>query len=304
MSPSSKPTLSGAIGQTVALPPQVDCVPCLVRQAHEAIALASTDASVREAALRNTLRFLLSLDWNLSPPILGQQVHCFIRQAIGNPDPYAPVKARLNESARQFHRTWRRRFRRQHGPFEGAVRLAIVGNLMDVGAKTQLSDEAVSAAIENALTAPLLGSVATFEAAIHQARHILYLADNAGEIVFDRDLLALLPPGNFTCSVRGGPVLNDATVADAQWAGLGDLCEIIPNGSDAPGTFLDDCSPEFRERFAAADLIIAKGQGNFETLAAANKHIFFLFNIKCDVISKILKLPRGGMVLREHQPFG
>lgn len=307
MTPPTSETTSDATSQVNQAPlksltPHLECVSCLVRQAQEAIVLASSNPTARETALRNALRFLAGLDWSQSAPRLGQQMHCFIRQEIGNPDPYASVKTRLNERALQLHRTWRRRFRRRYGPLEAAVRLAIVGNLLDMGAKTQLSDDAVLATFENALTAPLLGSMESFSAAIREARHILYLADNAGEIVFDRDLLALLPLGNFALAVRGGPVLNDATLADAHWAGLSNLCEIVPNGSDAPGTFLDDCSPEFCAHFAAADLVIAKGQGNFETLADVDKPIFFLFNVKCDVLSRTLGCPRGSLVLRQSNP--
>jgi hypothetical protein len=150
------------------------------------------------------------------------------------------------------------------------------------------------------LTAPLCGSISALATAIRGARSILYLVDNAGEIVFDRDLLAQLPLGSFTVAVRGRPVLNDATLADAQAVGLTDLGDVIGNGSDAPGTILTDCSAEFRQLFAAADLIIAKGQGNYETLAGANRPIFFLLKIKCDVLSRALGQPRGSLVLHQQ----
>jgi uncharacterized protein with ATP-grasp and redox domains len=180
--------------------------------------------------------------------------------------------------------------------------MAIVGNLLDVGAKTQLDAASVRTAFEGALSAPLHGSIDEFAEAIRSARSILYLADNAGEIVFGRDLLAQLPLGNFVVAVRGSPVLNDATVADAEQAGLPDFCEVIGNGSDAPGTFLADCSPAFRERFAAADLIIAKGQGNYESLVGVDKDIFFLLKIKCDVLSRHLGWPQGSLVLHHQRP--
>jgi uncharacterized protein with ATP-grasp and redox domains len=187
---------------------------------------------------------------------------------------------------------------------EAAVRLAIVGNLLDVGAKTQLDDNAVLAAFQNALTAPLRGSVEELSEAIRNARSILYLADNAGEIVFDRDLLAQIPLGNLAVAVRGYPVLNDATLADAEQAGVSHLCELISNGSDAPGTILKDCSSTFQDRFESADLVISKGQGNYETLAGTDKHIFFLLKIKCDVLSKTIGFPLGSLVLHHQRPAG
>lgn len=284
------------------IPPRLDCVACLVRQAHEAVASATTDAPLREAALREVLQFLAGMDWRLPPPALAQPIHSLIRDVTRNPDPYAAVKERLNHRAEELYPIWRRRFRAQFEPLEAAVRLAIVGNLLDVGAKTQLSEDGVLAAFEQALTAPLLGSVAALGEAIRKARHILYLADNAGEIVFDRALLAQLPLGNFAVAVRGAPVLNDATLADARAAGLDAICEILSNGSDAPGTLLEDCSPEFQMRFETADLIIAKGQGNYESLAGSDRHIFFLLKVKCSVLADALCCPCGSLVLRHQQP--
>jgi damage-control phosphatase, subfamily I len=285
-----------------AFAPHRECVPCLLRQTREAIALSTMDGGSDAGLLRAVQDFLAGADLTLSPPALAQRVQRLIRQQTGNLDPYAAVKQRLNERAAALYPEWHRRFLNTYPPFEAAVRLAIVGNLLDVGAKTQLSDDAFLAALETALTQPLLGSLADFAEATRKARHILYLADNAGEIVFDRDLLAQLSLGNFTVVVRGAPVLNDATLADAEWAGLAEFCEIITNGSDAPGTLLEDCSPEFRARFAAADLVIAKGQGNYETLAGVDKRIFFLLKVKCPVVAEALGCPCGSLVLHQQAP--
>jgi damage-control phosphatase, subfamily I len=282
----------------------LDCVPCMLRQAREAIALTGVETELGFEVLRQVLRSMSELDWTLPPPVLGQQVHRLIRQLTHNPDPYAAIKERMNRRAAELYPHWHRLFREAHPPLEAAVRLAIVGNLLDVGAKTQLSAAPVRAAFEDALTAPLRGSVEELAQAIQRARSILYLADNAGEIVFDRNLLARLPLGKFTVVVRGRPVLNDATLADAEQAGLPEFCEVIANGSDAPGTLLADCSPAFRERFAAVDLVIAKGQGNYESLAGVDKELFFLLKIKCQVLSHDLGWPVGSLVLLHHRAIG
>jgi hypothetical protein len=274
----------------------------MLRQAREAIAYSGVETEVGFEVLRRVLRLMSELDWTLPPPVLGQQVHRLIRQLTGNSDPYATLKERMNQQAAKLYSMWHTIFRQAHSPLDAAVRLAIVGNLLDVGAKTQLDAASVRAAFEGALSAPLRGSIDEFDAAIRSARSILYLADNAGEIVFDRDLLAQLPLGQFVVAVRGSPVLNDATVADAEQAGLPDYCSVISNGSDAPGTLLEDCSPAFREQFAAADLIIAKGQGNYESLAGTDKHIFFLLKIKCEVLSQDLRWPLGSLVLHHQRP--
>lgn len=285
-----------------ALKPHLDCVPCMLRQAREAILSTEVETDRGFEVLRRVLRLMSELDWTLPPPALGQQVHRLIRQLTGNSDPYAAIKRQLNQRAARLYPKWHRLFHAAHPPLEAAVRLAIVGNLLDVGAKTQLDPTGVRAAFESALSAPLRGSINEFSKAIGCARALLYLADNAGELVFDRDLLEQLAPGKFAVVVRGQPVLNDATRADAEWAGLARVGEIITNGSDAPGTILKDCSPAFRKRFAAADLIIAKGQGNYESLVGVNKQIFFLLNIKCDVLSRNLGWPNGSLVLHHQRP--
>lgn len=281
--------------------PHLECIPCLARQAHEAVVAATTDTPLRKAALRRALQFLACMDWHLSPPALAQQIHRLIRDMTHNPDPYAAMKEQLNQRAAHLDVTWHRRFAEAFPPFEAAVRMAIVGNLLDAGAKTQLGEDDMLAAFECALAAPLVGSVAELADAINKAESILYLADNAGEIVFDRWLLAQLPLGKFTVAVRGAPVLNDATLADAEEAGLGDFGDLISNGSDAPGTLLHDCSSEFRDRFAGSDLILAKGQGNYESLVGADKHIFFLFKVKCAVVSEALGCPSGSLVILHQQ---
>lgn len=285
---------------TVGLAPRLECVACLLRQANEAVLSATADGAMRETALRQSLGLMAQMDWRQSPPAMAQKLHRLIREATQNPDPYARVKERLNRRAAEIEPEWRRRFGEAFLPFEAAVRTAIVGNLLDVGAKTRLGDADVMAAFEKALTAPLVGSVGELESAVAGARDILYLADNAGEIVFDRWLLSLLPLGRVTVAVRGGPVLNDATLEDARWIGLPDFCDVIANGSDAPGTILGDCSPEFRERFREADLVIAKGQGNFESLAGCGRDVFFLFKVKCDVVGESLGCPRGSLVVHRE----
>ena len=129
------------------------------------------------------------------------------------------------------------------------------------------------------------------------AQSILYLADNAGEIAFDRLLVEQIPTERVTVAVRGHPVINDATLHDAQAVGLDRIVEVVENGSDAPGTILKDCSADFRRRFAEADLIIAKGQGNFESLYDAPGNLLFLFKVKCSVVAGHVRQPIGMQVL-------
>lgn len=278
---------------------QPECIPCQLRQAREAIASAGLDADASLGVLREIVRLVAESDWNTTSPVLAQQVHRKVRQLTRNPDPYAALKQRLHALALRLYPQWSRLFHETHPPLEAAVRLAIVGNLLDAGPKLRLDDDAVIAVLQEALTGPLLGNIEELGDAIASARRVLYLADNVGEIVFDRDLLALLPRSDCTVAVRGYPVLNDATLADAEQSGLPEFCKIISNGSDAPGTLLEDCSPEFRACFDAAGLIIAKGQGNYESLVDTHDpRIFFLLKVKCPVLAGPMGCPCGSLLLR------
>ena len=281
----------------------LDCLPCFARQALDAVAEAVPDPARREPLLRRLLREIADANWSGSPPAIAQRLHRSIRRELDDPDPYRAVKARMNQMAARLLPAMRARIAAHPDPREAAVRVAIGGNLLDVGAKTQIAAEDLPAHLESIWAQPLRGDVPALFAAAERARSILYLADNAGEIFFDRLLLEQLPAGKTEVCVRGSPVLNDATREDAAAAGIPDLAPVFDNGSDAPGTLLDDGSPEFRARFARADLIIAKGQGNYETLSDTPRPLFFLFTVKCPLVAARVAEPVGSLVVRPaHRP--
>jgi hypothetical protein len=180
-----------------------------------------------------------------------------------------------------------------------AANFAIAGNVIDSGVKNNLKESDLVEAVEHAAQNALHGDTSEFVSAVLRAEKILYLCDNAGEIVFDTLLIEQLGSHRVTAAVRGKPIINDALMADARAAGLTDLVPVIDNGSDAPGTVLEDCSDTFKEAFDAADLIISKGQGNFETLSDSDRPIFFLFKAKCPVVAETVDLPLGTHVLRK-----
>jgi len=274
----------------------LECIPCFARQAAEAVTQTVSEPDRRERILRTLLRAISEADWNGSPPEMGQRIHRLIRQELGCNDPYQEIKQRMNRMALQLLPHLRESMARQPDLREAAVRLAIAGNLLDAGAKTQMEMDALPRYMETIWTRPLHGDVSALFDAAERATRILYLADNAGEIIFDRVLIEALPRGKVTVFVRGAPVLNDATLDDAITAGLPELAPVFPNGSDAPGTLLDDCSDQLRDAFAQADLIIAKGQGNYETLSESSRPIFFLFIVKCPVIAARVGAPVGTLV--------
>jgi uncharacterized protein with ATP-grasp and redox domains len=276
----------------------LDCVPCFVRQALEAARMSSADESLQEEALRRVLREASEMDMALSPPVMGQRIHRIIRELTGNPDPYRAVKERTNRLGLALYPEVRERVRRAHDPLEMAVRMAIAGNVIDFGVDGSLREETVRRTLERAVTVPLYGDVSAFAREVKEATSILYLADNAGEIVFDRVLIERLGPQRVTVVVKSRPVLNDALAGDAEAAGLVNLVEVMGNGSDAPGTVLEDCSEAMRLRFQGAGMVVAKGQGNYETLSGALRPVWFVLMAKCGVIARHIGCDPGSFVLQ------
>ena len=278
-----------------------DCIPCIARQTLDSVRLATPDETVHEHVLREVLRTAAEMDLRRTPPEMAQWIHRRIREQIGQNDPYRRIKDRFNQMALELYPTLQGWVEESDNPRETAVRLAIAGNVIDFGVNSRLSETDVRRSVTHALSTSLDADVDEFFRAVSDAGRILYLADNAGEIVFDRLLIEQIPAGKVTVAVRGGPVINDATMTDAEDVGMTELVEVIDNGSDAPGTILEDCSQSFRDRFDEADLIIAKGQGNYETLSEVDKDIYFLLKAKCPVIARDIGCQEGDMILKRSE---
>lgn len=281
-----------------------DCMPCFIRQALDAAKLATDDEQIHEQVVREVLRLASDLDMSQSPPAIGQQIHRLIRELVGEDDPYHRIKKRFNDLALKLYPELRKQIVGSQDRLETAIRLAIAGNIIDFGVNSSVDESDLHKAISESLVADFDNlHLESFRDAVGQAEDIFYLADNAGEIVFDRLLIEQLPYEKVTVVVKGKPVINDATMEDAGAAGLTRIVEVIDNGSDAPGTILESCSEEFRRRFADADLIIAKGQGNYETLSDVEKDMFFILKVKCPVIAQHLGCEVGQMILRKSDAF-
>lgn len=277
----------------------LDCVPCFIRQAVEASRIATEDRTIHERVLREALRRAADVPFDRPPPWMGGEIYRLIRQVTGQADPYRQAKETSNAFALKLYPGLAEEVRLAGDPFELAVRLAIAGNVIDFGLGRQITEEHVRQAIDDAADQPVDGeAVESLRRAVANADEILYVADNSGEIVLDRLLIEQLPLDRVTVVVRGQPIINDALLADAETAGLTSLVRVIDNGADVPGTILELCRPEIRERFHAADVVIAKGQGNYETLSESGRDVFFLLKAKCAVIARDIGCELGEIVVR------
>lgn len=241
------------------------------------------------------------------PPVeMARDIHALVRSVSGMRDPYACIKRDSNEVCRSCMPLLRRRMTESSDSLLAAVKLAIAGNVIDFGAfsATRVVRSDVVHSVEAALSQPLSGDRPDdLLHAAEEAETILYIADNAGECFFDRPLLERLPVHKLTYAVRGGPVLNDATLDDAHAAGIQNVCRILDTGDCAPGIVLDRCSSSFVEAFERSDLVIAKGQGNYESLSECRDRTYvFLTKVKCDVIARDIGFPVGSNVVRVVRP--
>ncbi len=278
----------------------LDCIPCFFAQAVR----AGREVGLAEAAIRELLgelgRRLGELDPNLPPPVGAPLLYGRLAELAGTDDPFAAAKRRHTDLALALLPVLRRQRDAAADPLDSALRIAAAGNILDLGALSEVGDveQTVRLALDREHARWDLGAL---RSRLADARRVLVLGDNAGETVFDRVLLETLRERygslELVYAARGGPIINDATVEDARRAGLDEIATLVSTGSALPGIVLDDVSPELRVLLAGADVVLAKGQGNYETMSELEREAFFLLTVKCRVVARQLGLPRGASAL-------
>ena len=278
-----------------------ECIHCLARQAVEIAEEATNDVKMQEEIIKRSMKELGEMDFNETAPEVAFRMHQHAKNITGINDPYIRLKEQYNEIAKEIYEriTLEKWLDHAENPFDMACRLAIAGNIIDfsVGLKLEYAD--VVKSIEDSISNDIFGAgSAALKQAVEKSQNIMYIADNSGEIIFDKFLLENLPADKVTYVVKGGPIVNDATMHDAISTGIVDIVKVIDNGHSAQGTILKDCSSAFRNAFNEADLIISKGQANFETLSdIKDKTIFYLLRAKCNSVASSIGCNRMDYVL-------
>jgi uncharacterized protein with ATP-grasp and redox domains len=220
----------------------------------------------------------------------------------GVKDPFLDMKVRYTREALKLLPKLEGCVQKASDPFNTAVRVSIAGNIIDFGTGIHGEDFDLEETLARFLKMPLFtDDIPELRRRVSEARTVLYIGDNAGETVFDRPLLKLLASAEVSYAAKEGAIINDATVPDAVLAGIHLHARLMSSGSSTPGTILEECSTQFRDAFNRADVIIAKGQGNFETLTelAPDGRIFMLFTVKCPVAAQHLGASMGDMVVKQ-----
>jgi damage-control phosphatase, subfamily I len=271
------------------------CFFCFSRAFDKLLENEDMNISLKEEFVKKLAVLYISSGNVMTAPEFSREMHALLRKMSGNEDHYKDCKKEYNDIALSLYKGMKDTIRDSADPFGTALRMAIAGNIIDFGAHDNFD---VHAVIQQVLDSdPAIDHSELLKKMAGNAGRILYIGDNAGEIVFDRLFIETLGRDNIIYTVRGAPILNDVTIGDYYYTGMNNAAGVISNGYDAPSTILDKCSPEFRRVFNEADLIIAKGQGNLEgLLEVKDKDIFFLLMTKCNIIADLLKVRKGDFI--------
>jgi hypothetical protein len=283
----------------------LDCIPCFFRQALEGSRIVRANPKQQKHIIDEFARKIPKISLEASPPEIARIGYKLLKIVSFNADPYYAIKQKSNRCALRLLGRLKEKVSCSKDRLLTAVELAIAGNIIDFGVKNNLNikEELKRILVEENkfIHKQSIFHYKEFRQALKKSEDILYLADNAGEVAFDRILIEEIkkdyPDKNIYYAVKEKPVINDALLEDAKVCGINKTARVISNGTDAPGTLLSFCSKEFKQIYKNADMVISKGQGNFESLSNEKRPIFFLFMVKCSVVAKETGCKMGNIVL-------
>jgi damage-control phosphatase, subfamily I len=240
-----------------------------------------------------------------SPPEIARLGYSILKSITPNGDPYKEIKQKSNRMALGLLGKLKSKVDHSKKRLLTSLELAIAGNIIDFGVKNNLNVKGELTKIlkqkSKSIRKRSIFHYAEFKRVLKSAKNILYLGDNAGEVAFDRILIEeikrIYPDKNMYYAVKDKPIINDALIEDAKFCGIDKVAHIVSNGTDAPGTILSLCSKEFKDIYKKSDMIISKGQGNFESLSEYKKSVFYLFMVKCPVVARATNCLIGDIVL-------
>lgn len=282
----------------------LECIPCIIRQAIQILKSNVKDPKKRIEVIRAMLKRLEKLDlMKLTPPEATKFAHEEMKKLIDKEDLYEKEKIKGNKEALKLYPSLKSMVKNAKDPLNMALRLAIAGNIIDYGALSDFCiDSAIRSAVKNKFA---VDNYTDFKRRLKKAEKILYVGDNTGEIVFDKlfiEVLQQYSDAEIVFVVKSKPALNDVMMKDAKFVGMDKVCRVIKSGSDNAGTILSQATREFKKEYREADFVIAKGQGNLETLIDPRKTIFYLLMMKCPYLGVHYGVAKGAIILiRGHK---
>ena len=281
---------------------KLECIPCMFNQAYRAARAATSDEKLIRRVLDEAGKFVEKIDLSLTPPEAAMPIYNLAEKIAGNPNPYSNIKIEHIKTALKLYPQMQKKVKDAEDSLKEAAKISISGNAIDLGSTLEQID--VAKEFEEVEKGHfIMEDFDFFKEKLLNTEQVLFLSDNAGETVFDRPLIEEIEKygKRVLYAVKERPIINDATKDDALQSGIN--CEIISTGSFIAGTVLSSCSEEFKTIFSKSSFIIAKGQGNYETLSDEYAPIFFLFKVKCNPISQDTGFQKGSMVLMKSKNF-
>jgi uncharacterized protein with ATP-grasp and redox domains len=277
----------------------IDCVPCVFKQALSASRRCTSDVEELRRVQYELMKRVPEWSFDQSPAEFSYYAIRVVNEVLGCADPFAEDKHQSNTAMLELYPHLKEIVESSPDKLHTAIKIAAAGNVIDMGILHRFD---VREAIDDVLTRSFqIDHFDQLKQDLMSAEKLLYIADNAGEIVADMLFLETLGRKDAVVAVKEGPILNDATMEDAMQVCLDGVAIPMSNGSDMIGTVLDDCSEEFRNVFHAADVIISKGQGNYEGLDERPENIYFVLTAKCRVVAEALGVEEGDAVLKKER---
>lgn len=286
---------------------QEKCIPCIVSQAIKTADMVGLKE--KDDLLRSVFAYLSKVDFkSSSTPRLVGEIFSMIKEETGNPDPYKETRAHYNKMFSERLPELEQEINGSSAPFLESIKYAIIGNIIDFNPVHDVSFMDIEACFAKLREEPLeVDDSGLLEREIQRADTLLYLGDNCGEICLDKILVKKIKEINPLCHVffatRGAAVVNDSVEEDAYFVGMDAYATIINNGDLSLGTVLHRTSKEFQEIYRKADVVIAKGQANYECLSAEEKDLFFLLMTKCKVIADDIGVPEMKLVCMKSRGY-
>lgn len=274
----------------------LDCIPCMIRQSLDGARMATSDEDLQKEVIDRAMEKVKEYKNYRNAPDLVRDIHKIVKDVTGDIDPYRDIKNSDLKAASELY-PWLKEFNNEkEDKVYWGLKTAATGNNIDAAVYKNIDvEEIVKKELEIDFTH---NDIDILREKLKSAKKILVIGDNTGETVFDKVMMENIPGIEYIYGVRSEPIINDTTENEAKASGINDVAKIISTGCSAPGAILEDCNSEFKKHFKTADIIISKGQGNYEALSEVSGNLFFVLKAKCPAIAEKLGVKTGSYILK------
>lgn len=275
-----------------------DCIPCFFRQASIVSNILKSDDAVKLELYKGIAKIIYNdADINQTPAFLATKIHEYIKEFYKNPDPFKDLKKISNDRMLSFYGDFINIIRQSKDHLKSAIILSTIGNLIDYSLYSSVELDEIKNKFDS--FQPSIFDYEKIKDVLTKGEKILFITDNCGEIVLDKLLIELFykKGKKVIVTAKEKPILNDATVDDIKYVGIDKFAKVIGIGNGQVGTPYPSGNTIFDKAVQTADIIISKGQANFETLYELKRPVCFLFVVKCQAVANFLNVIEGSPII-------